>query len=96
MIKKGCGEDSDGDSCSTVEAIKAHKANRGWMMEGYVSIEQQQPSGRCQCGSGFKSVWMFRQTVMSLELNPVLFWSQHLHNNPVVFTLHYLLQHFSR
>lgn len=75
--KKGGGEDRDGDSCSTVEVIKTDKANGGWMMGAYVSIEQQQPSGRCQCRSGFKSVWMFRQTVMNLNLNPVLFCFGH-------------------
>lgn len=46
-------------------------------MGAYVSIEQQQPSGRCQRRSGFKSVSMFRQTVMSLNLNPVLFCFGH-------------------
>ncbi len=31
-------EGRDGDSCSTVEAIKTHKANGGWMMEAYESL----------------------------------------------------------
>lgn len=35
---KGSSVDRDGDSCSTVEVIKTHKANGGWMMGAYVSI----------------------------------------------------------
>ncbi len=36
--REGSNKDRDGDSCSTVEAIKTHKANGGWMMGAYVSI----------------------------------------------------------
>ena len=36
--REASSEDRDGDSCSTVEAITAHKANGGWMMGAYVSI----------------------------------------------------------
>lgn len=51
---KGSSEDRVGDSCPTVEVIKTHKANGGWMMGAYVSIKIQQPSGRYQWRSGFK------------------------------------------
>lgn len=52
--REGRSEDGDGGSCSTVEAIKAHKANGYWMMGAYMSIEIQQPRGRCQWRSSFK------------------------------------------
>lgn len=36
--KKGTGEEKDGGSCSTVEVIKTHKAEGGWMMGACVSV----------------------------------------------------------
>lgn len=35
---KGSSVDRDGDSCSTVEVIKTHKANGGWMMGACVYL----------------------------------------------------------
>lgn len=36
--KKGTSEEKDGGSCSTVEVIKTHKAEGGWMMGARVSV----------------------------------------------------------
>lgn len=72
---KGSSVDRDGDSCSTVEVIKTHKANGGWMMCLFkYSSQVEDVSGgqalRGRTGLIF-GVWMSQQTVVGLNLSPV-------------------------